>query len=597
MLYREVIGNWRIDANGYIGTLQLWMTGNAAAGRLWLDAHQVWETLTAVSFNTSTDELAFNRGAQRYTGKLAFDTLRGQFVDGGRTYSWHAERAWPAETRQESTSPRVRFLTARPGAPTSPRVLVLVEERLLGPILSASGGGWSPFTRWLDDLQNEGWDAYAYTYDVRSDETGERGHRHRPSELLQLYRYIRDFYFAGGARLSGVVLVGDFPAAGICTFNDIPGVPGGRGELDYFCVDVMLADPFGYWEWQPLAPMVPPGSPQVIRLPYDEGAPPNFAFYPRTQWSAPGFVLMRQSEVHHSQRDPNKYGADPKYWIGRISMSQAAWRTGLQGWEWSEAEEVQLLMDYFNLNHTHRTIQRVRRGYIFLDKDFAGGWQAERTKMSAAIPAANITVHADTAAFPANQKASIANYIASFQQEYLICQYVMHSDWLNHYFAAESGQDVFPPNFPATYTSPGSTASISLLPSGSVKEAHILAVPNKNALSRFYLLGGCDVGKILFRPQSLVGMGGEQTSPATPLNRQYGAHMLGTAYLAHAKGLAVLTHNVTNPPGDYTVLFQSLQQNKPFGEAVLALMRAENSANLPHYRNVIFGDPTLKLSY
>jgi hypothetical protein len=593
MDYREAVGDWRIDANGYVGRLQLWMTGGGAAGRLWLDAHQVWEALTAVSFNTNTDELAFTRGTQRYTGRLAFDTLRGQFVDGGRTYSWHAERVWPAETRLESTRSRMRFLTARPGAPTSPRVLVLVEERLLGPALAASGGGWSPFTRWLDDLQNEGWDVYAYTYDVRSDETGERGHRHLPSELLQLYRSIRDFYFAGDARLSGVVLVGDFPAAGICTFNDLPG--GGRGELDYFCVDAMLGDPFGYWEWQPLAPMVPPGSSQVLRLPYDEGLPPNFALYPRTQWSAPGFVLMRQSEAHHSQRDPNRYGADPKFWIGRLGVSQAAWRTGLQGWEWSEAEEVRLLMDYFNRNHAHRTAPRTRRGYVFLDKDFAGGWQAERTKMSAAVPAANITVHADTPAFAANQKASIANYIASFQQEYLICQYVMHSDWLNHYFAAESGQDVFPPGFPITYTSPGSGSAISILPSGGVKEAHIIATPNKHALSRFYLLGGCDVAKILFRPQFLVD--GEKTSPATPLNRQYGAHMLGTAYLAHAKGLAVLAHNVTNPPGDYTVLFQHLQQNKPFGEAVLALMRAENAANLPHYRNVILGDPTLKLSY
>jgi hypothetical protein len=569
------------------------MASAAAAGRLWLDAHQVWEALSAVSFNTNTDELAFTRGTQRYTGKFAFDSLQGQFIDGARTYPWHAERAWPAEARQESARPRVRFLTARPGSPTSPRVLVLVEERLMGPLLAASGGGWSPFTRWLDDLQNEGWDAYAYTYDVRSEETGDRGHRHLPSEVLQLYRYIREFYFAGGNRLSGVVLVGDFPAAGICTFNDIPR--GGQGELDYFCVDGMLGDPFGYWEWLPIAPMVPPGSPQVLRLPYDQGLPPNFALYPRTQWSAPGFVLMRQSEVHHSQRDPNRYGADPKFWIGRLGLSQAAWRTGLQGWEWSETEEIQLLMDYFNRNHAHRTAPRTRRGYIFLDRDFAGGWQAERTKMSTAIPLANITVHADTAGFAGNQKASIANYVASFQQDYLVCQYVMHSDWLNHYFAAESGQDVFPVGFPTTYMSPGSGASISIMPSSTVKEAHILAVPNKNAFSRFYLLGGCDVGAILFRPQFLVD--GEKTSSSTPLNRQYGAHLLGTAYLAHAKGLAVLAHNVTNPPGDYTVLFQNLQQNKPFGEAALALMRAENNANQPYYRNVIFGDPTLKLSY
>jgi hypothetical protein len=144
MQYRDTVGDWRIDANGYIGRLQLWMASGAAAGRLWLDAHQVWEALTAVSFNTNTDELAFTRGTQRYTGKFAFDSLRGQFIDGGRTYPWHAERTWPAEARQESARPRVRFLTARPGSPTAPRVLVLVEERLMGPLLAASGGGWSP---------------------------------------------------------------------------------------------------------------------------------------------------------------------------------------------------------------------------------------------------------------------------------------------------------------------------------------------------------------------------------------------------------------------------------------------------------------------
>jgi hypothetical protein len=73
--------------------------------------------------------------------------------------------------------------------------------------------------------------------------------------------------------------------------------------------------------------------------------------------------------------------------------------------------------------------------------------------------------------------------------------------------------------------------------------------------------------------------------------------MLATAYLAHLNGLAILAHNVTNPPSDCTALFAALQQNKPFGDAVLALMRAENAVKLPHYRNVVFGDPTLRLSY
>jgi hypothetical protein len=42
---------------------------------------------------------------------------------------------------------------------------------------------------------------------------------------------------------------------------------------------------------------------------------------------------------------------------------------------------------------------------------------------------------------------------------------------------------------------------------------------------------------------------------------------------------------------------EQVQQNRSLGEAVLAMMRAENAAKLPHYRNVVFGDSTLPLSY
>jgi hypothetical protein len=65
--------------------------------------------------------------------------------------------------------------------------------------------------------------------------------------------------------------------------------------------------------------------------------------------------------------------------------------------------------------------------------------------------------------------------------------------------------------------------------------------------------------------------------------------MLGTAYLAHAKGLTVLTHNVTNPPVDYAMLFQSLQQNKPFSEAVLELMRTRPSSSATEPFRVVRG--------
>lgn len=63
-------------------------------------------------------------------------------------------------------------------------------------------------------------------------------------------------------------------------------------------------------------------------------------------------------------------------------------------------------------------------------------------------------------------------------------------------------------------------------------------------------------------------------------------------------GLAVLAHNVTNPPADYTPVYQAWQQGKPLGDGLLQLMLNENVVGGPHfYRNIVFGDPTLKLSY
>ena len=62
-------------------------------------------------------------------------------------------------------------------------------------------------------------------------------------------------------------------------------------------------------------------------------------------------------------------------------------------------------------------------------------------------------------------------------------------------------------------------------------------------------------------------------------------------------GLAVLAHNVTNPPGDYTPIYDAWRQGRSFGDGLMTLMTNENNTRLPHYRNVVFGDPTLRLSY
>jgi hypothetical protein len=496
----------------------------------------------------------------------------------------------------------VRPLDYRAGPPGAGRVLILVEDRLVGALVAGLHGEGSVISRYFDDLQNEGWEVAAYSYDVRSHETGERWHRHLPSEFLDVYRFVRNFYETVQGALSGLILIGDFPAAGVATLQDREN--GGvleQHELDFFSVAAVFADPLGYWEWMGTAPMFSPGSSAGGRLPWDESRHPNGGLYTRDQWSAPAFIahLQAQWQIHHTERNPQKVAADPKFWFGRITASQSAWRTGPSGLEYSEAEELRLIVDYFNRNHRHRTAQRQRLGYIFLDLEFAGGWQNERAKMAEIIPQSGIVVNADDNALAATQRGTAANYLNSFTQDFLVCQYVMHSDFLNHVFQAQPGTtDLVPTSFPQSFASPGSPFTVPV-PVGQdgVNALHHLALPNRSSNARFYLLGGCDVGDILHRPRFLVD--GQQLSPATPLHRQYGAQNLAVTYLMRCNGLAVLAHNVTNPPGDYTPIYQAWQEGKCLGDGILPLMRAENVAGaIPHpYRNIVFGDPTLRIAY
>ena len=588
------IGHWQIIANRYQGLLVLWSNNNTYGGMIRFENNTSWEVLKNISYDSQTNRISFTRNTQEYTGLGKINGFTGKFREGRNSYLWNALQIDSPLSKIQSTDPNVKHIDSRIHSPISQKILVLVEERIISSMLSTFNGGNSVLARYLDDLNREGFEVHMYSYDVRSSESGLQEHHHHPTEVLRLYKYIRDFYFASNCLINGVVLIGDFPAAGTCNFYDEQKNNSiEQHELDYFCVDVMLSDPYGYWEWLPLAPMIPAGSSEMTRLPYDENRHPGGMLYPRDQWSAPGFVHTRQSEVHHSQRDSRKYGSEPKFWIGRITAAQSAWITGPNGWEYSFDEEIRQLVDYFDRNHFHRTNRRNGRGYIFIEKDWAGGWRNQKDKMARILNQNNIVVNADSPDFNINNKASISNYFESFRQDYLVCEYIMHSDWLNHSFSSESGQDTFPNNFPNSFRTTGSNYLVNI-PKNTVKSIHLIANPNKSNLPRFYLLGGCDVGAILFRPKY---MDQEQLSPATKLNRQYGAHVLGVSYLMHANGLAVLAHNVTNPPSDYTQLYEEWRNGKSFGDAVLSLMNQENNSRLPHYRNVIFGDPTLRLSY
>ncbi|TKK67643.1 hypothetical protein FC093_12880 [Ilyomonas limi] len=601
MTLNEILGMWRIVANENPASLHLWQAGNNLNGQIKFDDLSNTENLSSLSF--INDELRFTRSGidQQYSAKVRGDDLRGTFLQAGSSYTWFGRRMPSPLLELSFDNPRILPIDYRASSPGAQRVLVIVEERISGALLSSLSDGISILTRFFDDLQNEGWEVVAYSLDVRSHETRERYHRHLPDEFLDLYRFVKKFYHAAQT-LGGVLLVGDFPTAGIVNLEDRQvGQILEQHELDYFSVDAVLADPHGYWEWMATAPTFPPGSNLGGRLPFDDSRHPNGSLYNRNQWSAPGFIThaLAQWQVHHAERTNQKHAADSKFWVGRITASQSAWRTGQSGLEYSEQEELRLLVDYFNRNHEHRTTSRQRRGYIFLDLDFAGGWESESNKWTNSVTQSSIVVNADSNSLPATQWATIENYFNSFSEEHLVCYYMMHSDFLNHYFAAQPGStEVVPAAFPQSFTSPGSVFSVSV-PGGqtSVKALHHFALPNRSPYSRFYLLGGCDVGDIIHRPQYLAA--GERISPATPLHRQYGAQNLAVTYLMRCNGLAVLAHNVTSIPADYTPVYEAWQQGQCLGDGILQLMRNENVAGqIPHpYRNIVFGDPTLKLSY
>lgn len=601
MKLNEILGTWRIAANGFPATMQLWRAGGVLTGQVKFDDRPNIEGLTALSFIPASsedqlpdDQLQFTRPGlnQRYTGRVRGDCLQGTFTHAAATFSWSGRRVPSPLAALTGERPRVRALDHRPGAPGAQRVLVMIEERILGALVATLSEGTSLISRHLDDLQGEGWEVFAYSYDVRSAETGDRHHRHLPAEFLDLYRFVRRFYETAEGALAGVLLVGDFPAAGVAVLSDQQnGAALEQHELDYFGVDAALADPHGYWEWLGVAPMVPPGSTQVMRLPWDESRHPGGGLYLRDRRSAPAFVVQSkgQWEVHHSERSPQKQAADSKFWVGRITASQSAWRTGQGGLTCSEDEELRLLSDYFHRNHQHRTTPRQRRGYIFLDVDFAGGWQTDRTRMASAVPQASIVVNADDNALPATQRGTVANYLSSFTQELLVCEYVMHSDPLNHHFQGpQNTADILPATFPQSFTSPGSPFSVPVPGGALIQALHHMALPNRSPHARFYLLGGCDVGDILHRSEWHVE--GLRIAPGTPLHRQHGAQCLAVTYLMRCNGLAVLAHNVTSTPADYTPVYQAWQQGKCLGDGILQLMRAENVAGvIPHlYRNIVF---------
>lgn len=88
-------GQWSINANNYLGKIEFRQAGNAWTGRVWLDAHQVWEELRDISFDPGSGRVEFLRPgpSQRYSGIMSGMAITGTFTSDGGSYPWRAERS------------------------------------------------------------------------------------------------------------------------------------------------------------------------------------------------------------------------------------------------------------------------------------------------------------------------------------------------------------------------------------------------------------------------------------------------------------------------------------------------------------------------
>ena len=80
MQVREILGMWRVTANGYPATMQFWQAGSALTGQIRFDNSATSENLTVLSFahdpeNATPifDRLTFTRPGinQQYTGRVS----------------------------------------------------------------------------------------------------------------------------------------------------------------------------------------------------------------------------------------------------------------------------------------------------------------------------------------------------------------------------------------------------------------------------------------------------------------------------------------------------------------------------------------------
>lgn len=110
-----VLGQWALNANGYVGKLEFHAEGAGFTGRIWYDAHQKWEELANIGFDARSGVLHFTRPgpSQNYTGWLEGHRISGTFDQGGGgNYQWQASLT----SQFAAASPAPEAQTGQPAA-------------------------------------------------------------------------------------------------------------------------------------------------------------------------------------------------------------------------------------------------------------------------------------------------------------------------------------------------------------------------------------------------------------------------------------------------------------------------------------------------
>lgn len=88
----HISGQWKINANNYLGKLELSGDDGAYSGRVFIEGTNHWENLANIRFEPRGRRIEFDRpeASQHYVGRLVRDDrMEGTF---GGNYAWWAER-------------------------------------------------------------------------------------------------------------------------------------------------------------------------------------------------------------------------------------------------------------------------------------------------------------------------------------------------------------------------------------------------------------------------------------------------------------------------------------------------------------------------